>query len=89
MCPVPLARELLAYSGLNPDGFIFFSSTKPEAPQCPQFINKKLYAAMDAIGISADDRKARNITFHSLRHYYVSAMSEFLSADDGALVRKF
>ena len=80
--PTPLVQELLAYSRLNPKGFIFFSATKPEVPQCPQFINKKLYKAMEAIGISAKERRERNISFHSLRHYYVTTMSEYLSADE-------
>ena len=71
--PYNLALELIEYSGFNPDGFIFFSLSRKEKPVCPTSILKWFKEGLIAIGISEEEQKCRNITFHSLRHGFVTA----------------
>ncbi len=51
------------------NGFVFsFSCGKN--PVHRQRLTESLYVALEKIGISPDERKARNITFHSWRHFF-------------------
>lgn len=53
-------------------GEYIFSLKKGIKPINHQAINNNFYKALKAIGITEDERKERNITFHSWRHYYNS-----------------
>jgi integrase len=37
-------------------------------------VTRWLYAALERIGVSEYERKARNLTFHSWRHFFNSVM---------------
>lgn len=60
----------------DPDGFLFFSALKPEVPICPNLFREWLYCSFEEIGISREELTRRNITFHSLRHFYASLMRD-------------
>lgn len=68
--PTPLCKEILEYSIWNPEGLIFASLVKPSVPINKTTIGEVFREALHAIGIDEEERKRRNITFHSLRHYF-------------------
>ena len=74
--PLWLAHELLELAQTNPhgNGFIFYSDTKPDKPVRDTDIRKWFNRELGRIGISEEERKARKIRFHSLRHYYVTEL---------------
>lgn len=74
--PYNLAVELLEYAEFNPGGFIFFSLVKEKTPVCPKSILKWFKEGLIAIGISEEEQKRRNITFHSLRHGFATALRD-------------
>lgn len=57
----------------RPDSFVFFS-TLPDKPVESKIITRELYRAMHRIGITEDQRKARNLSFHSWRHLFNSIL---------------
>lgn len=71
--PSPLLKEVLNFLNLSPypDGYIFFSNVKPLVP-----INKTTISGAfnedlcNALEMTEEERKERNITFHSLRHEF-------------------
>ena len=65
--------------GKDPDNFIFFSWSDREKPLYDNLILKALKAALYSIGISEEERKMRNISFHSWRHYHVKKMADVLN----------
>lgn len=79
--PLILAIEVLDYAGSNPvdGGFIFWSVKNPSKPISTNAILNHFYSALEAIGV---DRKARNIVFHSLRHFFSSIIQEELTSDE-------
>lgn len=58
----------------NPESFLFFSENTPSKPAEPRIFTRSLYTAMRNIGISEQDRRERNITFHSWRHWFNSLL---------------
>lgn len=62
------------YSCWNPGGFIFGSIVKREVPNNSTTIGEVFREALVAIGISEEERKERNITMYSSRHFYNTAM---------------
>jgi integrase len=58
----------------NTKNFLFFSIIVPHRPTNPGVFSKSLYAAMSEIGITEEERRARNITFHSWRHWLNSLL---------------
>jgi len=59
----------------TPESFLFFGERKPtEKPAEKALFVRSLYMAMREIGISEEERKARNITFHSWRHFLNSLL---------------
>ena len=68
-----LARENPNYSDLS---YVFFSPVKPEQPYWPSYYVDGLYAALEEIGISEEQRKERKIVFHSLRHFCATSLSQ-------------
>ncbi len=57
----------------GPSAFLFYSSLA-DKPMEGSFAVDAFYAALDKIGISEAERKARNITFHSHRHFVNSIL---------------
>lgn len=67
-------QELISISPyIEPDDFVFFGNHR-KTPIRNEVILKELYKAFEKIGISPEERKKRNITFHSWRHFYNSMM---------------
>ena len=75
-----IALQLLNRARLNPlysdTSYVFFSNTKPEQPCWPTYYQDSFYEAMAEIGISEEQRKERNIVFHSLRHFCATLLSQ-------------
>jgi len=64
-----LLRKLIAMSPYQePDDFVFYGERR-EVPLHARFFVDALYAALEAIEITKEQRKARQITFHSWRHF--------------------
>lgn len=70
-------RELLTIHPypLDPESFLFWGEKKPqEKPAEKAAFTHSLYTAMRLIGIDEAERKCRNITFHSWRHFLNSLL---------------
>jgi len=78
---IPVPRKTLVHLGelielspyQEPDDLVFFDLERNK-PIRNELILKTLYRALENIGISPQERKERNITFHSWRHWYNSIM---------------
>jgi len=59
----------------NPEAFLFWGEKKPEEKPAEKvvFINA-LFTTLEQIGINETERKQRNITFHSWRHFLNSLL---------------
>ncbi|HOW82553.1 MAG TPA: tyrosine-type recombinase/integrase [Spirochaetota bacterium] len=67
-------RELIARNPFpGDDSFVFYAKTKSKPAEAPIFV-KPLYEALKKIGIGEEHRRARNITFHSWRHWFNSIL---------------
>ncbi len=78
---VPLPRHLcvaiLDEANKNPHkggALVFWSKTSPTNPVASNYIIKHFYKALYFIGITEQQRKERNIDFHSLRHTFNSVL---------------
>lgn len=82
--PAELCRELIDYAKRNPikDGFIFCSLKKNTVPIVSNAVLDWFREGLEEIGISLEEQLERNLTFHSLRHYWATAMEQVLSDDD-------
>lgn len=70
------AKESRVYSDLS---YVFFSSKNGQRqPILPSVYEDGFYDALNKIGVSEEQRKERNIVFHSLRHYYAKQMLDRL-----------
>ena len=67
------AKENPQFSDLS---YVFFSPVKPEQPYWPSYYVDGLYEALEKIGVSKEQRKERNIVFHSLRHFCATLLSQ-------------
>ena len=80
-----VALELLANARRNPSysdtSFVFWSSKINNQPIWPSSFEDDFYIAMRKIGISEDQRKERNIVFHSLRHYCATQIAQRASLE--------
>ena len=72
--------QLYAQAKENPEfsdlSYVFFSPVKPEQPYWPSYYVDGLYEALEKIGVSKEQRKERNIVFHSLRHFCATILSQ-------------
>lgn len=68
-----LAKKNPNFSDLS---YVFFSVHKPEQPYWPSYYGDRLYEALESIGISEEQRRERNIVFHSLRHFCATILSQ-------------
>jgi integrase len=57
----------------EPDDFVFFGSTR-NLPLSNEVILRTLYKVFEKIGITPENRRERNITFHSWRYFYNSLL---------------
>ena len=78
---VPVSRELceqlleMAQKNPHPESSrVFWSETADKNPIADSYILKQFYRALEAIGITEDQRKKRNLDYHSLRHTINSSM---------------
>jgi len=76
--PGDLTEELIELINMNPWGgpeaFLFYSTSLNDKPMDGKLVNKALYMALEKIGIKEAQRKERNITFHSWRHWFNSLL---------------
>jgi integrase len=63
-------RSITPYSA--PDSFVIFTVNTVVRPSCDAFIRNGFIQFLSVSGISAAEQKQRNITFHSLRHTFVT-----------------
>ncbi len=84
--PTPLCKEILKFSEFSPfpDEFIFFSVVKPEVP-----INKTTIAdatredICSGLNITEEERRERNLKFHSYRHEFnTNLVDSGIAGDD-------
>ena len=76
-----LGDEMLAFASKNPffkkDGYVFYSKEKPEKPLLKKKIREDaFYWGLYSFGIDEVERKARNIVFHSERHFSAVKLSQ-------------
>ncbi len=78
---VPVSRELcealLEMAEKNPhpgSSRVFWSEATEKNPIADSYILKQFYRALETIGITEEQRKVRNLDYHSLRHTINSAM---------------
>ena len=68
--------ELMRLSPFRAPGDFVFYQAKRNLPISAQMIHEHFTKALSAIGIGNDQRKERNITFHSFRHYVNTRLVE-------------
>jgi integrase len=90
MVPVPrwLCEALIVNAEMNPNrnGLVFWSKITDLGPISETYLRKYYYEALDkALGMNEEEREARNITFHSFRHYFVTWMRGSGLLSDGQL----
>ena len=67
--PVRVMEDIAFFIGSG--GFVF-SLSRGETPASGYRVTDALYAALERVGITAEERKSRNLTFHSWRHTFNS-----------------
>jgi len=67
-----LLNELYKIAPLNGPGD-FVMSIKPNKPICREYLWNALRSELSKIGIDEEQRKQRNIVYHSMRHNFVTA----------------
>ena len=74
------ALQLMNHARRNPKfsdmSYIFWSSKDPVMPTTPGYYADIFYLALHKIGISEEQRKERNIVFHSLRHFCATILAQ-------------
>lgn len=80
-----VALELLKNARRNPEysdtSFVFWSPKVSGQPMWPSSFEDDFYIAMQKIGISEEQRKERNIVFHSLRHFCATQIAQRASLE--------
>jgi len=73
--PVPekTNRYLHIIKGSDPEGFVF-SVDGGKNPLKYRSIEHFFYRTLERLGISEEERKARNLTFHSHRHFFTTVL---------------
>ncbi len=72
--PTELAKEIISYSEMYKQHFIFFSPFDNQKPIDDGMVRSAFYTALESIGIPEKDRIKRSITLYSLRHGFNTAM---------------
>ena len=60
----------------DPETYVFYTENAPDRPFEHIKITRGLVAALTRIGIDESERKRRNLTFHSHRHFFNSMLIE-------------
>ncbi|MDY6344282.1 MAG: site-specific integrase [Sphaerochaetaceae bacterium] len=78
-----LAKEILEFAQHNPhdNGFCFWSPSVSDKPVGKRYIIEHFQEALEAIGISQEEQKSRNLTFHSLRGFFATLMLPQVGAE--------
>lgn len=89
--PRKLGELLLAYADENPsrNDLVFWNrkSFAGDGPITDNTLRKMFYSLLKDIGIDEQQRKERNITFHSLRHFFSTAGKDMqISQEDRMMV---
>ena len=71
--PAKTQRWLTRLAANRPAGFVF-SVNGGASPVYYKPLVAELYQALGSMGITEDERKLRNLTFHSWRHFFNSAL---------------
>jgi integrase len=67
-------QEMINFSPFKePEDFVFYGNNR-HTPLTSDEIRKVLYKAFENIGITPEERKVRNISFHSWRYFYNSIL---------------
>ena len=78
--PPIVSRGLEMLAAVNPHGgddpLVFWSDRTPDKPCDYKMIERGLYRAMAEIGIDEAERRRRNLSFHSWRHWLNSQLIE-------------
>jgi len=82
--PASLCREILSFGKGNAtgNGFVFWTPSSEKEPISAKAIDDYFDKALESAGITKQAKKARNISFHSLRHYYATVMSNAIGSDE-------
>jgi integrase len=76
--PLPAAVQVLLEEMKNsigdpsPGSFVLESPNRPGKPLCTNFFREAIAKELSAIGISEAEQKERFLTFHSMRHTFVT-----------------
>jgi len=72
-----LGHEILSFAEKNPwaNDYCFWSTDNKEKPIGGRFFLDHFKEALNAIGINEEERKKRNLKFHSLRGNFATAIS--------------
>ena len=71
----------------NDNGVVFPSSREKRDYMSAPSLRIAFYEVLDKVGIDEEERKKRNITFHSLRHSFSTLSRDFeISQEDRMLV---
>ena len=86
--PTIVAESLIELADKNPwrNGRVFWTEAGEDKVRSASFFRDNLYKAMERAKISEKERKSKNITFHSLRHGYVSYLRHQVSDSTMRLV---
>jgi integrase len=73
--PIPrkTQRWLCRLAGNRSDGYVF-SNKNGASPVYYKTITGEFYQALDKMGIPPNERRLRNLSFHSWRHFYNSLL---------------
>lgn len=79
--PTVIAKALLELAEANPwkNGRVFWTEKSGDTVKSASFFRNNFYEAMRRAGIDEQTRSDKNITFHSLRHGYVSYLRHQVS----------
>lgn len=71
--PIPygIYKLVMYQSALHPESEYIFTANG-RSPLCDTSCRRSLYRAMEAIGITKQEREDRNLTFHSMRHFFTT-----------------
>jgi integrase len=68
---IPIHKVIAGYLGKG-TGFIFPSPVKPDEPVSRGYLRNTLIKELEGAGITENEQRRRNISFHSLRHTFIT-----------------
>jgi integrase len=69
--PFHRLKECYPYQ-ISDNGYVMYNEKNPEVPMQRSSLNRGLKRVLKKIGIDSEMKKQRNITFHSLRHTFIT-----------------